>query len=36
MRDVDIAQKTYDAVLQRASQTALESANTTQTSISVL
>ncbi len=36
LRDVDNAQKAYDAVLQRASQTALESANTTQTSISVL
>lgn len=36
LRDVDSAQKAYDAVLQRASQTALESANTTQTSVSVL
>lgn len=36
LRDVDNAQKAYDAVLQRASQTALESANTTQTHISVL
>lgn len=36
LRDVDSAQKAYDAVLQRASQTALESANTTQTNISVI
>jgi len=36
LRDVDSAQKGYDAVLARASQTALESANTTQTSISVI
>jgi chain length determinant protein EpsF len=36
LRDVDSAQKAYDSVLQRASQTALESANTTQTNISVL
>lgn len=36
LRDVDNAQKAYDAVLQRASQTALESANTTQTNISIL
>lgn len=36
VRDVENAQKAYDAVLARASQTALESANTTQTSVSVL
>jgi polysaccharide biosynthesis transport protein len=36
LRDVENAQKAYGAVLTRASQTALESANTTQTSISVL
>jgi chain length determinant protein EpsF len=36
MRDVENAQRAYDAVLARASQTALESANTTQTSVSVL
>jgi succinoglycan biosynthesis transport protein ExoP len=35
-RDVENAQRAYDAVLSRASQTALESANTTQTTISVL
>jgi polysaccharide biosynthesis transport protein len=36
LRDVENAEKAYDAVLNRASQTALEGANTTQTSISVL
>jgi polysaccharide biosynthesis transport protein len=36
VRDVDNAQRAYDAVLNRASQTALESANTTQTNVSVL
>jgi chain length determinant protein EpsF len=36
LRDVENAQKAYGAVLTRASQTALESSNTTQTSISVL
>jgi succinoglycan biosynthesis transport protein ExoP len=36
LRDVDSAQKAYDAVLQRASQTALEAANTTQPNISVV
>jgi chain length determinant protein EpsF len=36
VRDVESAQKAYDSVLQRASQTALESANTTQTTISIL
>jgi len=36
LRDVDSAQKAYDAVLQRASQTALEAANTTQPNISIL
>lgn len=36
LRDVENAQKAYDAVLQRASQTALESANTAQTNISIL
>lgn len=36
VRDVANAQKAYDAVLQHASQTALEGASTTQTSISVL
>jgi len=36
VRDVENAQRAYDAVLSRASQTALESANTTQTSVSVL
>jgi chain length determinant protein EpsF len=36
VRDVENAQKAYDAVLTRASETALESANTTQTSVSVL
>lgn len=36
VRDVESAQRAYDAVLSRASQTALESANTTQTSVAVL
>jgi succinoglycan biosynthesis transport protein ExoP len=36
LRDVENAQKAYSAVLSRASQTALESANTTQTTVSVL
>ena len=36
VRDVDNAQKAYDAVLARASQTALESKNTVQATISVL
>lgn len=36
LRDVENAEKAYGAVLSRASQTALESANTTQTSVSVL
>jgi chain length determinant protein EpsF len=36
LRDVENAQRAYDAVLGRASQTALESANTTQTSVAVL
>jgi chain length determinant protein EpsF len=36
VRDVENAQHAYDAVLSRASQTSLESANTTQTSVSVL
>jgi chain length determinant protein EpsF len=36
MRDVESAEKAYGAVLTRASETALESANTTQTTISVL
>jgi chain length determinant protein EpsF len=36
LRDVENAERAYGAVLSRASQTALESANTTQTSISVL
>ncbi len=35
-RDVENAQRAYDAVLSRASQTALESANTTQPTVSVL
>jgi uncharacterized protein involved in exopolysaccharide biosynthesis len=35
-RDVDNAEKAYGDVLSRASQTALESANTTPTSVSVL
>jgi chain length determinant protein EpsF len=36
LRDVQNAQKAYDAVLDRASQTALEGANTTQSNISIL
>ena len=36
LRDVENAERAYGAVLSRASQTALESANKTQTSISVL
>lgn len=36
LRDVENAEKAYGAVLTRASETALEGANTTQTSISVL
>lgn len=36
VHDVDSAQKAYDAVLARASQTALESKNTVQPNISVL
>ena len=36
VRDVENAQRAYDAVLSRASQTSLESSNTTQTSVSVL
>jgi chain length determinant protein EpsF len=36
LRDVESAQRGYDAVLSRASQTALESANTTQSTVSVL
>jgi polysaccharide biosynthesis transport protein len=36
VRDVENAQRAYDSVLARASQTALESANTTQGSVSVL
>jgi len=36
LRDVDSAQKAYDAVLQRASQTALEAANTTQPNVSIV
>lgn len=36
LRDVENAEKAYGAVLNRASETALESANTTQTSVSVL
>jgi chain length determinant protein EpsF len=36
LRDVENAEKAYGAVLTRASETALESANTNQTSISVL
>lgn len=36
LRDAKNAEKAYGAVLTRASETALESANTTQTSISVL
>ena len=36
LRDVENAQKAYDAVLQRASETALEAQNTTQPDISVV
>lgn len=36
LRDVEGAQKAYSAVLERASQTALESANTTQSMVSIL
>jgi succinoglycan biosynthesis transport protein ExoP len=36
LRDVDNAQKAYDAVLQRASETALEAQNTTQPNVSVV
>jgi polysaccharide biosynthesis transport protein len=36
LRDVENAQKAYDAVLQRASQTSLEAQNTTQPNISVV
>lgn len=36
VRDVENAQKAYDSVLERGSQTALESANTTQNSVSIL
>lgn len=36
LRDVENAQRAYDAVLQRASQTALEAANTTQPNISIV
>ena len=36
LRDVENAEKAYGAVLTRASETALESANTTETSVSVL
>ena len=36
LRDVENAQRAYDSVLARASQTALESANTTQGGVSVL
>ena len=36
LRDVENAQRAYDAVLSRASQTALESASTTQPTVSVL
>jgi succinoglycan biosynthesis transport protein ExoP len=36
LRDVDNAEKAYGAVLARASQTALEGASTTQTTVSVL
>jgi chain length determinant protein EpsF len=36
LRDVESAQRAYDAVLARASQTALESASTTQPTVSVL
>jgi len=36
IRDVENAQKAYDAVLERASHTALEGANTTQPNVSIL
>jgi succinoglycan biosynthesis transport protein ExoP len=36
LRDVENAEKAYSAVLTRASETALESANTTQTNVSVI
>lgn len=36
VRDVESAQKSYDAVLTRASETALESANTTPSTISIV
>ncbi|HUQ76741.1 MAG TPA: Wzz/FepE/Etk N-terminal domain-containing protein [Burkholderiales bacterium] len=36
LRDVENAQRAYDAVLSRASQTALESANKTQATVAVL
>jgi chain length determinant protein EpsF len=36
LRDVENAEKAYSAVLARASQTALESANKTQTNVSIL
>jgi uncharacterized protein involved in exopolysaccharide biosynthesis len=36
LRDVDNAQKAYDAVLQRASETALEAQNTTQPNVSIV
>jgi succinoglycan biosynthesis transport protein ExoP len=36
LRDVENAQKAYDAVLQRASETSLEAQNTTQPNISVV
>jgi polysaccharide biosynthesis transport protein len=36
LRDVESAQKAYDAVLQRASETSLEAQNTTQPNISVV
>jgi uncharacterized protein involved in exopolysaccharide biosynthesis len=36
LRDVENAQKAYDAVLQRASETALEAQNTTQPDVSVV
>jgi chain length determinant protein EpsF len=36
VRDVENAQRAYDAVLTRASQTAMEKENTTQTNISIL
>jgi polysaccharide biosynthesis transport protein len=36
LRDVDNAQRAYDAVLQRASETALEAQNTTQPNVSIV